>query len=633
MRNRFLALVLIALLVMPAGGLAEGYSGQKEFSYLYSIEITTMNYLKTSTTVNMKASPNFVDTLVSYDQYGLLVPALATEWSVSDDGLVWTFKLREDQKWFDCNGKEVANVTANDFVDALVYLLTLSNESTTADLVTPIIKNASGFYSGVITDPAELGVKAIDDYTLEYTLQQPCPYFLSMLTYVCFFPAYGPFLAEMGENFGTTRDTILYCGPYVCSSWEPQVEFVWEKNPGYWDADKVYIETIYGRYNAEADSLAPEMFLRGEVDTATITTAILDEWLQRADTKDAVHPTRPTAGVMMLLLNFAPDFSSDGFDTENYKLAVNNRNFRLSIASGVDKYKAVSAYDPDNPTASIANTIVPEGFAINDGKDYTDYGDLAMLKNGMYDAEKAIEYRDAAIAELTEQGVKFPIVIPYYFNPSEHNMADCNQVVEQQLEALLGTDYIDIVVMSGPSTDYIATVRRPGKWGLFEAGWSPDYADPATYADPFDLGWTFGSAEKALDPSFNTGYIYTQEDFDAGIVGDEEYIGTEQKMYNKLVQDARLETLDIDKRYEMFAAAEAYLMEEGFVIPLRWIGAGYTVSKLDPFDGSYSPFGIAMYSYKGRHILEKSMSMAEYQAALEAWEIAREQAMLEASND
>ena len=633
MRKRFLAFILIALMAFPAVGVMEGYSNQKEFSYLYSIEITTMNYLTTSTLVNMKSSANFVDTLVSYDRYGLLVPSLATEWSLSDDGLVWTFKLREDQKWYDCNGKAVANVTANDFVDALVYVLTLSNESTTADLVTPIIKNASGFYSGVITDPAELGVRAVDDYTLEYTLQQPCPYLLSMLTYVCFFPAYGPFLEEMGENFGTTRDTILYCGPYICSSWEPQVEYIWEKNPEYWDADQVYIETVYGRYNAEAASLAPEMFLRGEVDAATITTAILDEWLQRADTKEYVHPTRPTAGVMTLLVNFAPDFSSDGFDTENYKLAVNNVNFRLSLMHALDKDKAVSAYDPYNPSALIANTIVPEGFAINDGKDYTDYGALETLKNGIFDPEKAVAYRDAAIAELTEQGVAFPIVIPYYYNPSELNMGDANQVIEQQLEALLGADYIDIVVMSGPSTDYIATVRRTGKWGLFEAGWSPDYADPATYADPFDIGWTFGSAEKALDPSFNTGNIYTQEDFDAGIIDDEDIIGTEQKMYNKLVQDARQETLDIDRRFEMFAAAEAYLMEQGFLIPLRWIGAGYEVSKLDPFDGAYSPFGIAMYSYKGRRIREQSMGMDEYQAALEAWEAARDEAMLAVAND
>ncbi len=625
--RRILALLLILLLALPAGGLSEGYSDQKEFSYLYSSEITTMNYLVTSVTQNMKSSANFIDTLVDYDAHGLVVPSLATEWTVSEDGLVWTFKLREGVHWYDCDGKEVAEVTAQDFVDGLTYVMTLSNESTTADLVTPIIKNAAEFYAGSVTDPAELGVKALDKYTLEYTLTAPCPYFLSMLTYLCFFPAYGPFLKEQGDQFGTTRDTILYNGAYICSSWEPQVEYIWEKNQNYWDKDNVFIETVSGRYNAEADSLAPEMYLRGEADMARVTTAILDEWLVREDTKDSVHPTRPEAGNMVLIVNFAPDFSADGFDTENYTLAVNNKNFRLSLSYGLDKYKAVSAYDPNNPEASIANTIVPEGFAAFDGKDYTDYGDLAALKNGLYDPEKAVIFKEVAMAELTEQGCKFPIVIPYYYNPSEANMADCNQVVEQQLEGLLGKDFIDIVVLSGPATDYIATIRRPGKWGLFEAGWGPDYADPATYADPFDLGWTYGSQEKALDPAYNSGYIYTEEDFVAGIVDDEKYIGQEQKIYNKLVQDARKETLDINARYEKFASAEAYLINEGFVIPLRWQGAGYEVSKLDPFTGSFSPFGVASYRYKGKRLLEKSMNMDEYAAAFEAWETARAEAL------
>ena len=632
MSRRIIALLVVLLLALPAGGMAEGFSDQTEFSYLYSIEITTMNYLTTSTTVNMKSSANFVDTLVDYDSYGLVTPCLATEWSTSDDGLVWTFTLREGVKWYDCDGKEVADVTANDFVDALRYVLTLENGSTTADLATPIIKGAAEFYAGTLEDPEQIGVKALDDYTLEYTLNEPCPYFLSMLTYVCFFPAYGPFLEEMGENFGTTRDTILYNGAYICSSWEPQVEYVWEKNANYWDADNVFIETVYGRYNAEADSLAPEMFLRGEVDRATITTAILDEWLSRADTKAFVHPTQPTAGVMMLLMNFAPDFSGDGFDTENYAKAVNNKNFRLSIAYALDKYKAVSAYDPDNPEASIANTIVPEGFAIFEGKDYTEYGALKTLREGIYNPDQAAAFRDAAIEELTAEEVTFPVVIPYYYNPSEHNMGDCNQVVEQQLEGLLGGDYIDIIVMQGPSTDYIATVRRPGKWGLFEAGWSPDYADPATYADPFDLGWTFGSQEKALDPGYNTGYVYTEEDFTAGVIDDEEIIGTDQKTYNKLVQDARRVTLDIDARYEAFAAAEAFLIEEGMVIPLRWIGAGYEVSKMTPFEGPYSVFGLAIHKYKGHHIYEKSMSMEEFAGALAAWE-ARRVAAMEAAAD
>lgn len=629
--KKFLALLLMVCLALPASSLAVGvYSDQTTFNYLYKEEITTMNYLTTSVIANMRSSSNFVDTLVDYDQYGLIVPCLATDWECSEDGLEWTFKIREGCNWYDCEGKEIAPVTAHDFVFALQYVLTLTNESSTADLVTPIIKNAAAYYASNATNE-ELGVKAVDDYTLVYTLETPCPYFLSMLTYVCFFPAYQPFVEEMDadpENkmFGTTRDTILYNGAYICSSWEPQTEYVWEKNPNYWDAENVFIETVYGRYNAESDSLAPEMFLRGQVDKATVTTAILDEWLDRDDTKDFVHPTRPSAGAMWLILNFNPNFYDEAA-SENYKLAVNNINFRKSIAHGLDKLKAVSAYDPHNAESQILNTIVPAGFASYAGKDYTDYGDLVKFNQGIFDEAAAIAYRDKAIEELTAVGCTFPVYIPYYYNPATANMGDCNQVVAQQLMTLLGEDYISIEVIQGPSTDYIATVRRPGLWGLFEAGWGPDYADPATYSDPFDLGWTYGSQEYALDESYKTGHIYTKEDFDNGTIDDEELIDTEQMEYNRLVQYARTVTVDVEARYEAFAAADSFLLEQAMVIPLRLQDGGYEVSKLEPFAGPYSAFGVASYRYKGHHILEKSLSGEEYQIALEEWEAGREAAL------
>lgn len=538
-------------------------------------------------------------------------------------------------KWYDTNAKEIAEVTANDFVASLKYVLTLANGSTTADLVSPVIKNGAGYYAGSITDFAEVGVKAADDYTLVYTLEAPCPYFLSILTYVCFFPVYEPFLNEMNADadnqlFGTTADTILYNGAYICTSWEPQVEYVWEKNANYWDADNVFITRVYGRYNAEADSIAPEMYLRGEIDGATITTAILDEWLVREDTKNQVHPTRPASGSMFLLFNFNPNFESDGFDTENYKLAVNNVNFRKSIAHGLDKFKAVSAYDPYNAEQQMLHTIVQEGFAAYAGKDYTEYGNLPNYANGIFDEAVALEARDAAKAELAEAGVTFPVVIPYYYNPSTPNMGDCNQVVEQQLEALLGTDYIDIIVMQGLATDYIATVRRPGKWGLFEAKWGPDYADPATYSDPFDLGWTFGSQEYILGDEYNTGYVYTQEDLNTSVVTEEELIGQPQKVYNALVQHARKQTVDIEARYEAFAAADSYLLDNYLVMPLRLTDGGYEVSLLDPFSGGYAPFGVAGYRYKGKRMLETSYSMDQYAQKMAEWEQGRAEALAEA---
>ena len=125
---------------------------------------------------------NVIDSLVENDPYGNIIPGLALSWENSEDGLTWTFHLREGVKWYDYQGNEIAEVTANDFVDALEYVMTAENESLTYSQVA-CIKNAEAFYNKEITDFAEVGVKALDDYTLEYTLEQPTPYFLSGLTY------------------------------------------------------------------------------------------------------------------------------------------------------------------------------------------------------------------------------------------------------------------------------------------------------------------------------------------------------------------------------------------------------------------------------------------------------------------
>lgn len=116
--------------------------------------------------------------------------------------------------------------------------------------------------TGTITDFSEVGVKALDAYTLQYTLKDTCPYFLSMLTYVAFMPANRAFAAECAEYYGTSNDTILYNGAYYCTSWEPQSELVMERNDNYWDRENVSIKTVSGKYNAEAEALAPEVSAR-----------------------------------------------------------------------------------------------------------------------------------------------------------------------------------------------------------------------------------------------------------------------------------------------------------------------------------------------------------------------------------
>lgn len=123
------------------------------------------------------------------------------------------------------------------------------------------ILNAAAYYAGEVTDFAEVGVKAVDDYTLQYIVDKPTPYLLSCLTYGSFMPAYGPQLEELGAEFATACEKMYYCGAFILSEFEPQVKHVFVKNPNNWDAEHVYIDRIEQIYNTEAATLAPTMAL------------------------------------------------------------------------------------------------------------------------------------------------------------------------------------------------------------------------------------------------------------------------------------------------------------------------------------------------------------------------------------
>ena len=230
-----------------AAGESSGAGSQKEasgaadssdpvvYKRLYSSESSTLNYLVTSTIEEQRVGANCIDTLVEYDSNGQLKEGLATEWSYDEAALTWTFKLR-DAKWVDNTGAEVADVTAQDFVDALKYELTPEYESANVQNLFGVIANAQEYYNGQVynggadddgtvwpaIDFAEVGVKAVDDHTLTYTLAKEVPYFISSLVYVVYMPAYGPQLEELGKEFGTAADKMYYNGAFYLAEFSPQ---------------------------------------------------------------------------------------------------------------------------------------------------------------------------------------------------------------------------------------------------------------------------------------------------------------------------------------------------------------------------------------------------------------------------
>ncbi|GHU65924.1 peptide-binding protein [Clostridia bacterium] len=621
--GRVLSLVLCAVLctVLTIGVFAPtSLADEAAYRTIYSAEVTTLNYLTTSTEGVYSLASNYIDTLVEYDRLGNVKPSAAESWEQSEDGLTWTFHLREGMKWVDGSGNPVAEVTAPDFIASAKYILNAQNASSMSNILYEIIVGAEEYYDGTATpeegeEPAPVtewdtvGIKALDDYTLQYTLLAPVPYFLSMTTYCPFMPVYEPFLLEKGESFAlaTGNDTLLYNGAYYLAELKPQESRLLKKNTHNWDADQVFIDARTYTYNAEATTVDPELFLRGEVDEADFDSAVAAEWLADPAKSELIRPIRQTGFYTYFYsFNYNPQFDA-AYEPDNWKLAANSESFRKTIYYALDRYSSQAVFDPANPESIIFNTITPPEFVSLNGLDYTQIGELATftaLGLNTFDEAKALEYRDAAKAELEAAGATFPIKALMPYNPASGGWANECVVVEQHLESLLGADFIDVIVEAGPSSGFLAEVRRSGKYALMKCNWGPDYADPQTYTDPLDYDNSYNFADKGLTQADDNGPIIEQ--------------------YYTLVKAAKAITGDITARYEAFAKAEAFYIEHAIVVPLGYGSAGYIGSRLNPFEGQYAPFGISNYRFKGQHLLDAPMSTDQYFDAYDEWEEARE---------
>lgn len=615
-----------------AGSNGEEASGEAVYKVLYSGEVSTLNYLITSNANEQSIGANVIDTLVEYNSDGEIQPSLATDWSYDEESLTWTFHIREGQKWIDNNGNEVADLTAQDFVDAMKYVLTPENGSSTSSGLFGLIANAEEYYNGLAgeegyapIDFEEVGVKAVDANTLQYTLAGECPYFLSTLTYMYFMPAYGPQLEEQGSNFATSADTMYYCGAFYISSYEPQVQMVMSKNQSNWDAEHVYIDKIQKTYNAEVSTIGAEMAKRGEIDYTTLGADVVDAWLSDPATENMVSMNRPKVDyAYFYCFNFNvkklnEDFYRDGmegysiadeYEPWNWEIAVNNENFRQSIMHAVNRYSTVyvTTGDHANPDDYIQNTITPQGFAIDtdNGKDYTEEAAFTdILSKDFYDEAAAKEYKEKAVEELTAQGVTFPVKMLVKYNPSTTNWEDQCIVLEQQLESVLGSDYIDVIVEAGPSENFLTDVRRSSDYMFLLCNWGADYADPETWTDPF-------YQSQNDDGTYNRGMRYA---YLAYAITDNTDSADTVKEYFSLVEKAKAITNDIPARYTAFAEAEAYLIDHALAIPYGVTVSDFVVSHLNPWEGQYAPFGVSLQRYKGQHLLDHALSMDEFNAS------------------
>ena len=596
------------------------------YNMIYFAEVETLNYLRTDNEVDYALCSNLVDSLVEYDKYGNIIPGLAESWSFNEDMTEWTFNIRKGVKWVDCEGNEVAELKADDWVASAQYVNNAFNEPENQYIYDTggVVHNAQNYYDYTeymyLSDggtkkttedgeqltpvpevkPEEIGVTAPDDYTLVYTLDQPCPFFLSCLSYASYMPVNRKFLNETGDMFGRSKENILYNGAFRLSEYVPLEKRTLVKNDKYWDKEKVYIDEIDSKYRKDISEVSPESFLNGDIDQVLISVDEMDRWTADPDVAAQIHSMRPDITYSYFYgFNFTPEFGAK-YEPENWGKAVVNEDFRKSIMYSLNRRELAQVYEPYNPDILLEKTITPATFLSVSGKDYTDLEPFRqIMEQENYNAALAQEYRDKARIALEEKGVTFPIKILVPYNPAVINWEQECLLAEKQLEENLGIDYIDVIVECGPDTGFLSAVRRSGKYAFLLCNYGADFADPATYSVPFTADNTYSFWDKSKDSE--TKKLFRQ--------------------YSELIEKAEKTYDDNEKRYDYFAQAEALLIDHAIVCPCRVSnGDGYVVDRLSQFDGQFAPYGVARSRYKGMVIHEKSMSMDEFNTLYEEWE-------------
>ncbi|EJO20612.1 MULTISPECIES: peptide ABC transporter substrate-binding protein [Streptococcus] len=601
------------------------------YSSTFSANPTTFNYLLDYYADNTAVITNLVDGLLENDSYGNLVPALAEDWSVSSDGLTYTYKLRKDAKWYTADGEEYASVKAQDFVTGIKYAA--DNKGQAMDLIQNSIKGLDDYVTGVTNDFSTVGVKALDDYTVEYTLTRPEPYWNSKTTNSILFPVNEEFLKSKDKDFGTlTPDSILYNGPYLLKDFTSKSSIEYVKNPHYYDHDKVTIEKVKLAYFDGSDQ---EMTIRNFENGAYSIAGVYPNSSNYAKTKEKYQDNivyslqDKTSWYFNFNVN-RKTYNHTAKTTDEQKkstqIAILNKNFRQAINFGIDR-TAYSAQSNGEEAASktLRNTLVPPTFVQVGDKTFgevtasklVNYGtewsgiNLADAQDAYFNKEKAQAKFAEAKKELEAQGVTFPIHLDVPVDQTNKNAVSGMNSVKQTLETVLGSDNIVIDVQQLSTDDFgnvafLAPNPAARDYDLNFDGWVGDYQDPSTYLDPFNAETGFYLKIFGLDAKEDQELIKS--------------LGLDT--YTQLLKEADAENKDVAKRYEKYAEAQAWMIDNSLIMSAMSNGGTASVTKVTPFTRAYSLVGIKGdgNNYKYMRLQKDPVTKKQFDEAKAKWE-------------
>ena len=626
------AVGLLSVGVLTACSSSSKTSG-KTYNYVYGGDPATLDYVSTNKKNMTTAVSNGVDGLFENDQYGNLKPSVAENWSVSQDGLTYTYKIRKGIKWYTSDGEEYANVTAKDFVTGLKHAADTNSEA--IYLLQNSVKGLNDYLSGANKDFSNVGIKAVDDYTLQYTLSQPEPYWNSKLTYSVTWPVNGEFLKSKGKDFGKSTDptSILYNGPYLLKSLTTKSSIEFTKNENYWDKDNVYFDTVKLTYDDGTDQESLERnFTDGVYNLARLYPTSSNYSKVEKQYKDNIFYTQPGAAVEGVGINidrqtYGHTSKENDQQKTSTKTALLNKDFRQSLGFAIDRTNyAAQLNGKEGGSTAVRNIFVKPDFVQADGKDFGTmvmdqlpaYGDewsgvnLADSQDGLYNPEKAKAEFAKAKEALQAEGVQFPIHLDVPVNQSSKITVNQVQSIKQSVESALGKDNVvlDIHQLSADDFNnitYSASNAAAEDWDLsVGVAWDPDYLDPSTYLDVLKT-----------TSSENTKSFMGYDDPNSQAV---QKVGL--KEYDQLVDDASKETTDLKARYEKYAKAQAWLTDSALYLPTTtYNGAAAVISRIKPFSGAYAQAGDKGSSYYFKYLKSQDdiVTKKQYDSAYKDW--------------
>ena len=634
------ALLSAGILAACSGGSKSSNSSSKsseagqKFSYVYETEPENLNYITSGKAATHEITGNLIDGLFENDKYGNLIPSLAEDWSVSEDGLTYTYKLRKDAKWYDSEGEEYADVTAHDFVTGIKYAA--DHKSEMLYIIQNSIKGLNEYAGGKNSDFSAVGIKALDDHTLEVTLNQAEPFWNSKLTLGITFPVNEKFVESKGDKFAQASDTssLLYNGPYILKSFTSKSSIEMSKNENYWDKDNVHITDVkLEYYDGQDQSKLANSFEDNALSLAKLFPTGPGFTDQAKKFKDEIIYTPQDASTFVMGVNIdrqSYKYTSKKTDEEksSTKKALLNKDFRQAISFAFDREAyAAQANGKDGASKLIRNLYIPPTFVQADGKTFGEmvktqlvtYGDewkdanLDDGQNGLYDAKKAKEEFAKAKSALEAEGVKFPIHLDMPVDQTTQSKVQRTQSFKQSVEEVLGKENVVIDIHMVSKEDLLNVTLFAAKaededWDISDnVGWSPDYQDPSTYLDI--LKASSGENTRTFlgfDPSENNEAAKKVGLYD----------------FEKMLNEAGAETKDLNKRYEKYAVAQAWLTDSALVIPTTSKTGRPFLTRVEPFS---APFGWTggkgkdNVVYKGMKLQDKAVTTEEYNKALEKW--------------